>query len=1010
MGFFLVFFLWVGFTVIGELLRPKPKFGSPSPSALGDFSVPTAEEGRAIPVVFGTAKIAGPNVVWYGDLAVVAVKEKVKTGLFSSKKITKGYQYFLGQQLVLCHGPIDEFKELRFDDRAVPGVTENTMRPTATVPGLSTWRGNDGGTQLDTYIDEVAANDTDYIHCGAGNAASVQFVNLSSIATPVAGATHTFRIRMKKTQTTGGVVGMGIGLEIGGLSLDMNQTFGGALFNDSSPHGWQTFERVLTPAEVAQIGSYAGTRRWVFTGGGFASDADFFCSWGEFEISATIAQSGDAWDSEGKMRFRVEAPTLFGGEDREGGIVGDFDIYRGSLLQTGNDYLQAKIGALLPGYRGICYVVARQVYVGTSAYLKLISFVVRRCPNQLGAPAEHANIGGDANPACMLYEILTDTKWGLGIATGLIDSQSFLGAALTLYQESFGLSMLVDSGAAGNDLLAEILRHVDGVIYTDPQTGLIKLRLARADYSPDDLPRYDETFGVRSCRLSRPSWDETKNIVKIRYVDRGANYLERIAQAQDLASVQARSGETSAEEFPFRGISNAVAAQKVAARTLKTTTYPLAAVELEISRAAWRLRPGDVFRLTWTPLGIVDMVVRVIRIATGELRDGVIKVDAVEDIFAVSWTGYTEPAASSWVDPIGSVGALLEPRLIECPYALVVGADRLALAIAGNGSPAATGYQVFADLDGGSDYAFTQDVTGTTPTGVLLGGAGSGEVFWTDSVLRVTPGPGMISLEPPSVGAFSAGGAVLLIDDEMIAWGNVSIDPDGTYVFTGCVRGVMDTVPARHAGGSRVWFISNGVGLVSNTALVSDFTLRAKLRAQNALALESLSAVSEISVVLNSRAQRPYAPTAVKVNGASYPVLIGGALAISWSHRNRLGSWIYDDAGATASPEATTTYNLRLYDNNNVLRKTYSGLTGTSQTWTTEDTDSGLGAGVLNSRVRFELEAVVGALVSYQIIDFVVWRNIEPTQATGLEDSRKRQARARKKRLGLGSQWHTGDA
>jgi hypothetical protein len=50
-------------------LRPKPKTPTP-PKAAGieEFDIPTAEEGRPIQVLFGKRRIAGPNVVWYGDL------------------------------------------------------------------------------------------------------------------------------------------------------------------------------------------------------------------------------------------------------------------------------------------------------------------------------------------------------------------------------------------------------------------------------------------------------------------------------------------------------------------------------------------------------------------------------------------------------------------------------------------------------------------------------------------------------------------------------------------------------------------------------------------------------------------------------------------------------------------------------------------------------------------------------------------------------------------------------
>jgi len=52
-----------------------PKTQSQKPSGLGDITAPTAEEGREIPVLFGTRDVEGPNVVWYGDFSTQAVKK-----------------------------------------------------------------------------------------------------------------------------------------------------------------------------------------------------------------------------------------------------------------------------------------------------------------------------------------------------------------------------------------------------------------------------------------------------------------------------------------------------------------------------------------------------------------------------------------------------------------------------------------------------------------------------------------------------------------------------------------------------------------------------------------------------------------------------------------------------------------------------------------------------------------------------------------------------------------------
>lgn len=61
-------------SLIAYALAPKPP--APKPAALSDFDVPTAEEGRPIPVVFGTVTITGPNVLWYGALRAEAIKKK----------------------------------------------------------------------------------------------------------------------------------------------------------------------------------------------------------------------------------------------------------------------------------------------------------------------------------------------------------------------------------------------------------------------------------------------------------------------------------------------------------------------------------------------------------------------------------------------------------------------------------------------------------------------------------------------------------------------------------------------------------------------------------------------------------------------------------------------------------------------------------------------------------------------------------------------------------------------
>jgi hypothetical protein len=91
-------------------LAPKPP--KPRPASLDDFDIPTAEEGRPVPVVFGTVRVTGPNVLWYGSLKAKAMKKK---SLFSSTTI--GYKYYIGFHFGICHGPIDAITRIDVGDK-----------------------------------------------------------------------------------------------------------------------------------------------------------------------------------------------------------------------------------------------------------------------------------------------------------------------------------------------------------------------------------------------------------------------------------------------------------------------------------------------------------------------------------------------------------------------------------------------------------------------------------------------------------------------------------------------------------------------------------------------------------------------------------------------------------------------------------------------------------------------------------------------------------------------------
>jgi hypothetical protein len=60
--------------VVAYAMAPKPP--EPEPPELNDIDAPTAEEGKDIPVLFGTCLIRSPNIVWYGKLRTTPIRKK----------------------------------------------------------------------------------------------------------------------------------------------------------------------------------------------------------------------------------------------------------------------------------------------------------------------------------------------------------------------------------------------------------------------------------------------------------------------------------------------------------------------------------------------------------------------------------------------------------------------------------------------------------------------------------------------------------------------------------------------------------------------------------------------------------------------------------------------------------------------------------------------------------------------------------------------------------------------
>lgn len=776
--------------VIGELLRPKPKFNDPKPSAVGDFSFPTADASRVIPVYWGTCKMQGPNVVWFGDLTIVTLKKKVKTGWFSSKKIVTGYNYYLGVQLVYAYGPTDEFIELRIDDKVAP--------------------------------------------------------------------------------------------------------------------------------------------------------------------ISTTAFTGDV------CAFTINAPTILDNDDPPNGVKGDCKLYRGTFTQPPNIYLSGVWGEPdMSAFRPLMHLVMEKCYLGNSDTPPPISIITRRCPNQLGLTGSRHNVNGDANIACAVYEVMTNNMWGMKIPENKIDLDSFIACGNTLADESIGISMLVQTAMLGKDLVAEMLRHADGVVYADPVTGLYTMTLAREvpDAELDELLVVDNSNILRDTfEFSRSSWEMTKNTIIVQYTDR-LTFETKPVQYQDLANIDVRGGMIDSEEFSYLGFSNEVAAMNTAARVSKMKASPLVSAKMSLNRVGYQLRPGSAFWLRKPDRGLANILMRVIEIHYGTLDDPDIKITAMEDIFAVNAVAYVPPGPGDWTPPVAAVAPLTQSRLVEAPlFGSTDPAQRFVITLGVPASGSTIAYDVWVDTAGGTDFVQTNSIDALTPSGTLTAalpdtGPETGGSFTITGVVNAE------DIDAGTAGSREAGENLLLVGDELIAWDDITDNGDGTYTVTGIYRGALDTVQMDHGSGARVYFMSEGAGTTNEDGYGGDVTLNAKLVPKSIVETLPLADADEVSITTEARALRPFVPGKYRVNGVRPGPAVTGQFSVSWAHRNRFDDTIASQAENSRVPEDGSTYNLRVRDS---FGDVIVELLGISNAATTATVDL-----IASGAISVELEAERGGLLSW---------------------------------------------
>lgn len=369
----------------------------------------------------------------------------------------------------------------------------------------------------------------------------------------------------------------------------------------------------------------------------------------QFSVSGVFSQ-GDAFQSVSRSPAQPGGPAypvLAVGGMFADGVVYDADTLVGRSLNSILTQAQSSggVGAVDfdhgPGYRNQAMAYCH-FGLGQSSSISGVSFEVRALG--VGAQADFGRQqNNDADPAAVILDILT-SPWGkVGLPLSAVDLTSFDAASLTLFNERHGYSRVFDSASDAWSMISEILRQIDAVLYPEPTTGLITLKLIRNDYGdPSALqninPNNAKPDGSSWYKVQ--GWAETPNAVRVTYTDRTNNYADAINTGQTPSAAMANGGRMRSVSIQFKGCCTKDLAVQLTSRELAAVSRPLVQATVITDRSFYQARPGSVYTFTWPPLGVSNMVMRVASADLGQLHKGEIRLQLMRDQFDVKLGAY----------------------------------------------------------------------------------------------------------------------------------------------------------------------------------------------------------------------------------------------------------------------------------------------------------------------------------------------------------------------------------
>jgi hypothetical protein len=718
--------------------------------------------------------------------------------------------------------------------------------------------------------------------------------------------------------------------------------------------------------------------------------------------------------------FRVNNQGLFGGKKNGGGVLFNCAFKSGSMTQTVSPYMAAVAGfPVAPyGYRhlGLCKLILegptgntatgggfattsrhyRSGLIGETPSVPQISPVLERYPAHLGLASNMHILPSGANPAEVIYELLTGKY--IPFSSGLIvprledyevDLASFLAAGATLYAENMGINFQWQRDTGSKDLIEDVLFHINGILRENPNSGKVELVLLRDDYVIGDLPVFDRSNVVQIDGLQRQTVYSLVNRVNYSFTERSDNYPTRKSSVFSTAGLFMTNQESTVE-MDLTMFSDGAVANKRAQQHLNSICSPAFSGTMVCDSRAWDMKIGDRFVLNYDSgdpdiAGVTNIVGLVNRVSISSLERRRISLGFVQDVFSIGSAIFVTPEDPGWEDPISDPEPVAEYKIYEVPYGLLNGASPTILGVFAVAPNQSTTYAEVGFQTNGGGYAMEEDLLVFSPFGSLLADLPAQEELISGAYnFSAFLSPFIYDAETADVDAEFAEIDYLttgltsaeiharkcnlfLIGDEIIGIKSWTVPTEDTYEVQAAMRGMYGTIPANHLTGDRMWYLGQAF-IMDREALTTGTDWDMKFSTYSYRGFLGLDAVPAVSDTVAGVANLPYPPGDLYVDSQPWSATGTIPVVFSWFRRNKAGANYH--ASQNDSPFSED-YRLRIYNDDtdallrtedllfSVLGAANDGFTYDNTMWTTDGSPA---------NIRVELSTVIAAVESLPVV------------------------------------------